>query len=107
MKLKVLSRLHDSFICAGGERGKATCRGDGGGPLFCRDPKSQEERYVQVVVLCFSDIQRVPDLLRAGNLNDKYDCVCVYVLYIGGHTIGPAEPKFGMEDHIYPLEVLR
>ena len=33
-------------------------------------------------------------------------CVCVCVLSIDGHTVGPTELKFGMEDHIYPWEVL-
>lgn len=27
--------LHESFICAGGERGLDACTGDGGSPLFC------------------------------------------------------------------------
>ncbi|XP_055316143.1 uncharacterized protein LOC129575928 [Sitodiplosis mosellana] len=27
--------LHESFICAGGERGRDTCKGDGGSPLVC------------------------------------------------------------------------
>ena len=31
-------------------------------------------------------------------------CVCVF--FIGGHTVGPRVLKFGMEDHIYPWEVI-
>ena len=32
--------------------------------------------------------------------------VCVCVFFIGSHTVGPTELKFGMEDHIYPWEVI-
>ena len=30
--------------------------------------------------------------------------MCVFS--IGGHTVGPTALKFGMEDHIYPGEVI-
>ena len=32
--------------------------------------------------------------------------VSVCVFSIGGHTVGPTELKFGMEDHIYPRGVI-
>ncbi|XP_029166630.1 serine proteinase stubble-like [Nylanderia fulva] len=34
-KLGQYFQLHGSFICAGGETNRDTCRGDGGGPLIC------------------------------------------------------------------------
>ena len=36
-------RLHESFICAGGEYGEDACEGDGGSPLIC--PISNKEGY--------------------------------------------------------------
>ncbi|XP_012220488.1 phenoloxidase-activating factor 2 isoform X2 [Linepithema humile] len=44
--------LDRSFICAGGEAGKDTCKGDGGSPLVCplrNDPK----RYVQAGIVAW------------------------------------------------------
>ncbi|XP_067000979.2 phenoloxidase-activating factor 2 [Anabrus simplex] len=44
--------LHESFICAGGERGRDTCQGDGGGPLVC--PLAHDSsRYVQAGIVAW------------------------------------------------------
>ncbi|XP_063989685.1 phenoloxidase-activating factor 2-like isoform X1 [Diachasmimorpha longicaudata] len=44
--------LDQSFICAGGEPGKDTCRGDGGSPLVC-PLRSDPSRYVQAGIVAW------------------------------------------------------
>uniref|UniRef100_A0A182QS75 Peptidase S1 domain-containing protein n=1 Tax=Anopheles farauti TaxID=69004 RepID=A0A182QS75_9DIPT len=38
-------QLHKSFICAGGEKGRDTCKGDGGSPLVCPIPGTNNYFY--------------------------------------------------------------
>jgi len=45
-------RLHNSFICAGGESGKDTCKGDGGSPLVCPS-KFDPNTYVQAGIVAW------------------------------------------------------
>lgn len=42
--------LHPSFICAAGEVGKNTCRGDGGSPLVCPIPGAVNRYYQAGIV---------------------------------------------------------
>ncbi|XP_055837944.1 phenoloxidase-activating factor 2-like [Episyrphus balteatus] len=42
--------LHSSFMCAGGERDKDTCQGDGGSPLVC-PMVNTPDRYYQVGIV--------------------------------------------------------
>lgn len=42
--------LHNSFMCAGGERGVDTCSGDGGSPLACPVPGKQDRYYQAGIV---------------------------------------------------------
>lgn len=46
-------QLHQSFICAGGQPGKDTCKGDGGGPLVCPVPGDKEDRYYQMGIVAW------------------------------------------------------
>ncbi|XP_052893447.1 uncharacterized PE-PGRS family protein PE_PGRS54-like isoform X2 [Anopheles moucheti] len=38
-------KLHKSFICAGGVKGRDTCKGDGGSPLVCPIPGTDKHYY--------------------------------------------------------------
>lgn len=55
--------LHESFICAGGEKGKDTCTGDGGSPLVCPIPNTIDRYYQAGIVAwgvgCFRPIPGV------------------------------------------------
>lgn len=44
--------LHKSFICAGGEKGKDTCKGDGGSPLMCPS-KDDPNHLVQAGIVAW------------------------------------------------------
>lgn len=44
--------LNPSFICAGGEPGKDTCKGDGGSPLVC-PLRNDPSRYVQAGIVAW------------------------------------------------------
>lgn len=43
-------QLHESFVCAGGEKDVDTCRGDGGSPLVCRIPNTVDQYYQAGIV---------------------------------------------------------
>lgn len=45
-------KLHETFICAGGEPGKDTCKGDGGSPLVCPSRKDPT-RYQQAGIVAW------------------------------------------------------
>lgn len=44
-RLGAFYKLHRSFICAGGEENKDTCKGDGGSPLVCPIPGLQNKFF--------------------------------------------------------------
>lgn len=49
-RLGTFYNLHKSFICAGGEPNKDTCKGDGGSPLVCPIPEHHYRFYLIGIV---------------------------------------------------------
>nr|CAD7440786.1 unnamed protein product [Timema bartmani] len=45
-------KLHESFICAGGEMGRDTCKGDGGSPLVCPIANNPNQ-YIQAGIVAW------------------------------------------------------
>ncbi|KAH8254645.1 hypothetical protein KR032_011511 [Drosophila birchii] len=63
-------RLRPSFICAGGDPGKDTCKGDGGSPLFCTMP-GEKDRY-QLVGIVSWGVECAEDDIPAVYANVPY-----------------------------------
>lgn len=49
-KLGRYFRLHNSFVCAGGEMGQDSCKGDGGSPLVCSITNAENRFYQAGIV---------------------------------------------------------
>ncbi|XP_043648741.1 phenoloxidase-activating factor 2 [Drosophila teissieri] len=60
-RLESRFRLRPSFICAGGDPGKDTCKGDGGSPLFCQIP-GEMDRYQLVGIVSWGVECAVEDI---------------------------------------------
>ncbi|KAF5276066.1 hypothetical protein FQA39_LY00862 [Lamprigera yunnana] len=45
-------KLHETFICAGGEPDQDTCKGDGGSPLVCPTP-GNDKKYFQAGIVAW------------------------------------------------------
>ena len=60
-RLGAFFELDDSFICAGGQKGIDTCKGDGGSPLICKHDGGQ---WVQVGINSFDVVHCYMFLFR-------------------------------------------
>ena len=69
-RLGAFFELDSSFICAGGQKGIDTCRGDGGSPLTCRNGRGP---WFQVTSFFFIWIEKF-HLFQAGIVSWGIGC---------------------------------
>ncbi|KAI8042525.1 hypothetical protein M5D96_003838 [Drosophila gunungcola] len=93
--------LHDSFICAGGEKDKDTCKGDGGSPLVC-PIKGQKGRFKSAGIVAWGigcGEENIPGVLAEKdgfklNPQEFND----YELMIASHLVVPADITVSWSD---------
>ena len=86
--------MSDSELCAGGERGKDPCTGEGGAPLVCLDEKRDQYFLVGLVNYSLGDCgEEVPQVY----VNMADTCVRDFVTRSFGDP-DFCQTQFGRED---------
>ena len=82
-------RAHKSHLCAGGEEGRDTCTGDGGGPLFCAKKVFIIYYWEHIIISYF---ERIVLLLFEGTVffqKSRKGTTCIHCAFqvVGGNIV--------------------